>query len=381
MEKKNKFLFILGRSFTALFLLGLIVVSIIVTKPDFGKLITSFSKSKDILTQLTSPTLFSKDSTVEIFSQPIPIPCGSAELPEIPAIGARIAIEPACANVKDKVWVKGYDLARNSQVSLRYILPSGDEFSLENLETDENGSFAVEMTIRPIAATKDGVPSQFAAFVSTPSGVFKPSPTLKEVFNSIYVTVFMALIATTLGSLIAIPLSFLAASNITRKGFVGSAVYYIVRGFLNLIRSYEAMVMATVFAMIVGFGSPFAGVLALSVVTAASLGKMFSEAVESIDPGPIEALTATGANRFQVVYYAVIPQIIPDYLSFIIYHWDINVRISTVIGYVGGGGIGYFLQQKINTFEYSKAGTAILAIIIVVWLLDFFSAEVRKRLI
>ena len=102
--------------------------------------------------------------------------------------------------------------------------------------------------------------------------------------------------------------------------------------------------------------------------------------MESIDPGPIEALQSVGANPLQVVRYAVIPQIIPDFLSFTIYHWDINVRISTIIGFVGGGGIGYFLSQRINSFEYSKAGTAILAIIIVVWVLDFLSSEIRKQL-
>ncbi len=108
---------------------------------------------------------------------------------------------------------------------------------------------------------------------------------------------------------------------------------------------------------------------------------MFSESVESIDPGPIEALKATGANLTQVIFYAVIPQIVPDFLSFTIYHWDINVRISTIIGFVGGGGIGYYLSQRINTFEYDKAGTAIYAIIIVVWILDFLSARIRKELV
>ena len=125
----------------------------------------------------------------------------------------------------------------------------------------------------------------------------------------------------------------------------------------------------------------FAGLLALTIATIASLGKMFSESVEGIDPGPIEALTATGANRVQVILYAVVPQIVPDFLSFTIYHWDINVRISTIIGFVGGGGIGYYLSQRINSFEYTKAGAALLAIVIVVWWLDFLSAQVRKRLI
>jgi phosphonate transport system permease protein len=217
--------------------------------------------------------------------------------------------------------------------------------------------------------------------ISLPKGQLKPSATLIEVLNTMMVTIFMALIATTLGTLAAIPLSFLAASNITRRGPIGSAVYYIVRAFLNIVRSYEPMVLAVIFALIVGYGSPFAGVLALSIATSASLGKMFSESVEGIDPGPIEALTATGANRLLVVTKAVVPQIVPDFLSFTIYHWDINVRISTIIGFVGGGGIGYLLSLRVNTLQYSQAGTALLAIILVVWVLDFLSSEVRKQLV
>jgi len=190
----------------------------------------------------------------------------------------------------------------------------------------------------------------------------------------------MALLSTTLGTIIAAPLSFLAASNITRTSRLGSVVYYLVRTLLNITRSFEPLVIATIFALIVGYGTPFAGVLGLVITTAASLGKMFSEAVESIDPGPIEAITASGARRSQVVMYGVVPQIIPDFLSYIIYHWDINVRLSTIIGFVGGGGIGYYLSQRFNSFEYHKASTAILAIIVVVWALDFLSAQVRKRM-
>jgi phosphonate transport system permease protein len=133
-----------------------------------------------------------------------------------------------------------------------------------------------------------------------------------------------------------------------------------------------------VFGLWVGFGA-FAGVLALTVATVAFLGKLFSEAVENIDAGPIEAVSSTGANAVEVVRYAIIPQIIPDFISYIIYQWDINVRISTILGFVGGGGIGFYLSQRINVLEYQKAGTAIWAIIMVVWAMDFLSAEIRKR--
>jgi phosphonate transport system permease protein len=178
--------------------------------------------------------------------------------------------------------------------------------------------------------------------------------------------------------IVAAPLSFLAARNVTKRGPGGTAVYYATRTFFSVFRSYEALILAMLFAFWVGFGA-FAGVIALSIITVASLGKLYSEAVENIDPGPVEALTATGANRLQVVLYGVIPQIVPDFLSFTIYHWDINVRISTIIGYVGGGGIGFYLSQMINTSQNHKAGTAIWAIVAVVWTMDFLSSEVRKR--
>jgi phosphonate transport system permease protein len=188
----------------------------------------------------------------------------------------------------------------------------------------------------------------------------------------------MALLATTAGTIVAAPISFLAARNIMGRNWLGTSIYTIVRAILNITRSYESLVLATVFALWVGFGA-FAGVLALTIVTIASLGKLFSEAVESIDAGPIEAVSATGANPVEVVRFAVVPQIIPDFISFIIYHWDINVRISTILGFVGGGGIGFYLSQRINVLEYQKAGTAIWAIVIVVWAMDFLSAEIRKR--
>lgn len=362
-------------------LIAAIVLSIKVTKPDIGKLISSGGKARDILSQLFTPTTFVKEVEKVTVSQIVPVPCGAVENPPALEAGPRIVVDPPCGSPKDKVTLRGYDLPPNAQISLRWILPTGGTMSIKQIQADDKGEINMQLEIRPISATVDGKPAEISFEVSEPTGKVIPSPALKEVLDAMFVTIFMALIATSLGTLLAIPLSFLAASNITKKGWLGTAVYYIVRSFLNIIRSYEPMVLATIFAMIVGFGSPFAGVIALSITTAASLGKMYSEAVEGIDNGPIEAVTATGANKLQVVRYAVIPQIIPDFLSFTIYHWDINVRISTIIGFVGGGGIGYFLSQRINTLQYHQAGTALLAIIIVVWVLDFLSSEVRKQLI
>ncbi len=381
MEKFKSLLKSLSKILTTVVVIAFIFLSIKVTQPDLGKLITSAPKAKSILSQLFSPEILSKESGKETYYLAIPVPCGSAENGVVAESGPRLVVDPACGNAKDKLTLKGYDLPKNADVSLRWILPTGGVLSIRNVKTNANGELTETIELRPITATTNGTPAQIATEITLPAGKLVASGTLKEVLDTMFVTIFMALIATTLGTIIAIPLSFLAASNITRKGVIGTAVYYIVRAFLNIIRSYEPLVLATIFAMIVGFGSPFAGVIALSITTAASLGKMFSESVEGIDSGPIEAITATGASRIEVVRYAVVPQIIPDFLSFTIYHWDINVRLSTIIGFVGGGGIGYFLSQRINTLQYTQAGTALLAIILVVWALDFLSAEIRKQLI
>lgn len=359
-------------------------LSVQVVQPDFGKLVTFAPKAEAILTQLLSPDILTRRSlgTME-YSVTVPVPCGSAPESAVVTSGSRIIVNPGCAAVKEKIVIKGEGLAPNVVVLLHWVLPGGEKFSVSTakIETDAAGAFERELEIRPIVSTKDGAASQLVAVVNNPETVVEVSQTVKDVFNQMIITIFMALLATTLGTIFAVPIGFLAASNITRKGCLGSAVYYVARTILNVVRSFEPMVMAMIFAFMVGYGVPFGGVLALALVTTASLGKMFSEAVEAIDRGPIEAITATGANQIEVVLYAIIPQVLQDFFSFVIYHWDINVRISTIIGFVGGGGIGYYLSQLINTVQWNKAGTALLAIIIVVWVLDFLSAQVRKKMI
>lgn len=158
----------------------------------------------------------------------------------------------------------------------------------------------------------------------------------------------------------------------------GLVIYYVSRTIFNALRSIEALVMAIVFVVWVGIG-PFAGSLALALHTVAALSKLYSEQVESIMAGPIEAVRATGANRLQTIIYAVVPQIIPPYISFTMYRWDINVRMSTIIGFVGGGGIGFLLQQNINLLNYRAASAQMLAIAIVVATMDYFSSVLREK--
>jgi phosphonate transport system permease protein len=158
------------------------------------------------------------------------------------------------------------------------------------------------------------------------------------------------------------------------------AIYFVVRFVLNIIRSIEPLVWAVIAIIAVGLG-PFAGIIALTIHGIAALGKLYSEAIESIDSGPLEAINATGANWLQLVWYGVIPQIIPPFVSFTIYRWDINVRMSTVIGMVGGGGIGYLLVQWIRLLDYRSAGIAIWFIAITVAILDYVSAEILGRFV
>lgn len=158
----------------------------------------------------------------------------------------------------------------------------------------------------------------------------------------------------------------------------GMIIYYVSRTIFNALRSVEALVMAIVFVVWVGIG-PFAGSLALALHTIAALAKLYSEQVESIMAGPLEAVRATGATRLQTIVYAVLPQIIPPYISFTMYRWDINVRMSTIIGFVGGGGIGFLLQQNINLLNYRDASAQMLAIAIVVASMDYVSSVLREK--
>ncbi len=168
--------------------------------------------------------------------------------------------------------------------------------------------------------------------------------------------------------------------DIDRPVPTGLVIYNITRTLLNVLRAIEPLIMVVAFAVWVGIG-PFAGVMALALHTIASLGKLYSEQVENILTGPIEAVTATGANRLQTIVYAVIPQIVPPYLAFTIYRWDINVRMSTIIGFGGGGGIGFLVQQNLNLLKYRDAAVQMIAIAIVVATLDYASARVREKII
>lgn len=197
---------------------------------------------------------------------------------------------------------------------------------------------------------------------------------LYEITDPLKITWVPAAVGATFGLL-------LAARAFQKESVgIGLTIYYIARTIFNAIRSIEPLIMVIVFVVWVGLG-PFAGSLALALHTIAALAKLYSEQVESVLEGPIEAVKATGATRLQTIVYAVIPQIVPPYISFTMYRWDINVRMSTIIGFGGGGGIGFLLQQNIRLLNYRAASVNMLAIAIVVASMDYISSRVRERIV
>lgn len=201
----------------------------------------------------------------------------------------------------------------------------------------------------------------------------------ERVAERMVVTIFLALMASVLALPFAFVLSFLGARNVTGPTAVGGAIYAVTRALMNVARSIEPIVWAIIFVLWVGVG-PFAGTLALFVHSIAALGKLYSEQIEVIDPGPVEAIQATGANRLQVLRFGVVPQVVPPFLSFTVYRWDINVRMATILGFVGGGGIGDLLMNYQQLGAWSKVSTILLFITLVVWVLDWTSARARERL-
>lgn len=189
------------------------------------------------------------------------------------------------------------------------------------------------------------------------------------------VTLQIALWGTALAVVTAIPLGLLASSNI-----VPAWVYQPVRRLMDAFRAINEMVFAMLFVVAVGLG-PFAGVLALWIHTAGVLAKLFSEAVEAIDPQPVEGIRSTGAGALHEIVYGVIPQVMPLWISFTLYRFESNVRSATVVGMVGAGGIGVVLWEIIRGFQYAQTAAVMLIVVLTVSLIDVVSSRIRSSLI
>lgn len=194
------------------------------------------------------------------------------------------------------------------------------------------------------------------------------------------ITIFLGIMGTAIAMVVAVPLSFLGARNIMAGNPITGAVYIAVRLAFTIIRSIDVLIVVIVMVILFGLGNA-AGVFGLAFHNVGVMGKLYSEAIEGIDAGPLEAITATGANRFQVIWTAVLPQLFNPFVSFSIYRLDTNVRLAPILGLVGGGGIGVALFQNIQLLRYPQAGTIIFLIVVTVAVMDFVSAQIRKQLV
>jgi phosphonate transport system permease protein len=186
------------------------------------------------------------------------------------------------------------------------------------------------------------------------------------------ITVHIAIWGTVLAVICAIPCGLMSAENLVPKW-----VYQPMRRVMDACRAINEMVFAMLFIVAVGLG-PFAGVMALWVHTTGVLAKLFAEAVEAIDPRPMEGVRATGANPLEVILYGVIPQVLPLWISYSLYRFESNVRSASVVGMVGAGGIGVILHEVIRGFDYAETSAVLLMIIVTVTLIDLVSARIRQ---
>ena len=191
--------------------------------------------------------------------------------------------------------------------------------------------------------------------------------------EQLLVTLKMALWGTALAFVAAVPLAFGAARNTAPHPLV----YHLTRRLFDVLRGLNEFVLALVFVAAVGLG-PFPGILALAVHTAGTLGKLFSESIEGVDPGPLEAVTAAGGRRLQVFTRAVWPQVVPSVVSLTLYRFEANVRAATVLGLIGAGGIGFYLTETLRGFDFRAAGAIVLMILATVWGIDSLSAVLRR---
>jgi phosphonate transport system permease protein len=188
-------------------------------------------------------------------------------------------------------------------------------------------------------------------------------------------TVQIAIVGTAVAAVLALPVGFAAARNAAPRW-----LFYSSRLLLNAFRAVDTLVYALFFVAAVGLG-PFPGVLAVIVYTATVLAKLYSEAIEAIEPGPLEAVRATGATRLQVLRWGVLPQLAPQFLSFTLYRFETNIRAAAILGFVGAGGIGFYVQTYLRLLNYPAAASVLLVLVALVMVIDFASSRLRARLV
>jgi phosphonate transport system permease protein len=189
-------------------------------------------------------------------------------------------------------------------------------------------------------------------------------------------TLQIAVWGTLIAIILSIPLALLGARNTTPHVLV----FHLVRLLLNALRSINELVFALIFVAAVGLG-PFAGVLAIALHATGMLAKFCAEEVEGVDRGPVEAMQATGAGRLQVILFGIVPQVVPAFVSYAVYRFDVSIRAATILGLVGAGGLGFSLIKTMKLFKYHETATCILVIFVLVFVSDWLCARIRSRIL
>ncbi len=396
-----------GKRNPAIFILIIVIFFVMgwqISEIDIYKMVTEFPDAVPPLSKVLWPWQAAVSREVEEISAGLEILIGCEdELPPLPEEVEGLPYllaEPRCGELSrldennevikgSVITLYGRNFVPNTVAEIWWTDPLGNKFrprqegEYVSVQTDRDGSFTFQLVMpyRLIPPSARGRQiHRVEARQVTDLGKIMVADPLRLTLGRMAETIFMGMMATLFGIIFAVPVSFLASRNLMSGSWATMFLYYITRTILNIVRAIEPLIWALVAVVWVGLG-PFAGIIALTFHSVAALGKLYSEAIENIDPGPIEAIQATGANKLQTIMYAVIPQMIPPFVSFSIYRWDINVRMSTIIGLVGGGGIGFLLVQYIRLLDYRAAGIAVWFIAITVAILDYVSAEIRQRFV
>ena len=220
------------------------------------------------------------------------------------------------------------------------------------------------------------ITARFAKMLDLLKKIFQPDWTFfPKVINPLLDTIKMSILGTVIGCVLALPVAILSSSNINKN----VAIVSFFRFILGLIRTLPMLILAQVCALIFSLGT-FAGTVAISIFTFGIVAKMLFESIETIDMGPFEAMEALGADKFQAFWSACVPQILPVYLSHSLYCFEMNIRASAILGYVGAGGLGITINERVGWRDYNGLGMVLLTLFVVVVSIEFFSEYLRKKL-
>ena len=235
---------------------------------------------------------------------------------------------------------------------------------------------AVYLSLKATGFSMSVVINKFSKMLDLLVKIFQPNwEFFPKVVSPLVDTIKMSILGTVIGCVIALPVAILASSNINKNIVVVS----IFRFILALIRTLPTLIIALVCALIFSLGT-FSGTIAIAIFTFGIVAKMLFESIETIDMGPFEAMEALGANKFQAFWSACVPQILPVYLSHSLYCFEMNVRASAILGYIGAGGLGITINERIGWRDYNSLGMVLLSLFVVVVAIDFFSEYLRRKL-